>query len=68
MKASTYYYHMKTKILADFQIHISVPFKKDGEQKVLWVLKSREDIFCELEKCCFSVEKNGAVSKRRHFL
>ena len=27
MKSSTYYFHMKTKILADFQIYISVPLK-----------------------------------------
>ena len=27
VKSSTYYFHMKTKILADFQICISVPFK-----------------------------------------
>ena len=27
MKPSTYYFHMKTKILADFQICISVPLK-----------------------------------------
>ena len=25
MKSSTYYFYMKTKILADFQIYISVP-------------------------------------------
>ena len=28
LKSSTYYFHMKTVILADFQICISVPFKK----------------------------------------
>ena len=28
MKSSTYYFHMKTKILADFQICISVPLMK----------------------------------------
>ena len=27
VKSSTYYFHMKTKILADFQICISVPLK-----------------------------------------
>ena len=27
MKSSTYYFHMKTKILADFQICISVPLR-----------------------------------------
>ena len=27
MKSSTYYFHIKTKILADFQICISVPLR-----------------------------------------
>ena len=27
VKSSTYYFHMKTKMLADFQICISVPLK-----------------------------------------
>ena len=27
MKSSTYYFHVKTKILVDFQICISVPLK-----------------------------------------
>ena len=27
MKSSTFYFHLKTKIFADFQIGISVPFK-----------------------------------------
>ena len=27
MKSSTYYFHMRTKILADFQICISAPLK-----------------------------------------
>ena len=27
LKSSTYYFHMNTKILADFQICISVPLK-----------------------------------------
>ena len=29
VKSSTYYFHMKTKILADFQICISVPLMED---------------------------------------
>ena len=29
VKSLTYYFHMKTKILADFQICISVPLKKE---------------------------------------
>ena len=29
MKSSTYYFHMKTKILANIQICINVPLKKD---------------------------------------
>ena len=28
MKSSTYYFHMKAKILADFQIYISVPLRE----------------------------------------
>ena len=28
VKSSTYYFHMKTKILADFQIYINVPLSK----------------------------------------
>ena len=28
MKSSTYHFHMKTKIFADFQICISVPLKQ----------------------------------------
>ena len=36
MKYSTYYFHMKTKILADFQISISVPLTKDIT-KSLWM-------------------------------
>ena len=28
VKSSTYYFHMKKKILVDFQISISVPYQK----------------------------------------
>ena len=30
MKSSTYYFHVKTKILADFQICISVPLSVEN--------------------------------------
>ena len=33
MKSSTYYFHMKTKILADFQICISIPLSKHQRGK-----------------------------------
>ena len=38
MKSSTYYFHMKAKILADFQICISVPLKL---ALVLWTLSAQ---------------------------
>ena len=34
MKSSTYYFHRKTKILADFQICISVPLIGSGTENV----------------------------------
>ena len=44
VKSSTYYYHMKTKILADFQIYMRVPLKDKTNPKMfdsncLWQLK-----------------------------
>ena len=33
VKSSTYYFHMKTKILADFQICISVPLSTQTQNK-----------------------------------
>ena len=38
MKSSTFYFHMKTKILADFQICISVPLRH--------FRSSRPEVFC----------------------
>ena len=32
MKSSTYYFHIETKILADFQICISAPLIADGKE------------------------------------
>ena len=35
MKSSTYYFHVKTKILADFQICISVPLNEPHKDKLI---------------------------------
>ena len=43
MHASTYYFHINTKILADFQICISVPLKSTKDQRLrqqIWVNSS----------------------------
>ena len=41
VKSSTYYFHMKTKILADFYIYISVPLRKSTRttKKISFLLK-----------------------------
>ena len=36
MKSSTYYFHMKTKILANFQICISVPLRLSNKHDTFW--------------------------------
>ena len=43
MKSSTHYFHMKAKILPDFQICISVPLMHIGSLMFLWkyILKYR---------------------------
>ena len=46
MKSSAYYFHLTTKILADFQICISVPLKHLNSDKIqrvfaLWFFRSK---------------------------
>ena len=36
VKSSTYYFHMKTKILTDFQICISVPLRRGLPALIIW--------------------------------
>ena len=42
MKSSTYYFHMKTKILAGFQIYISVPLIKSNQTYSIEKVKANE--------------------------
>ena len=42
VKSSTYYFHMKTKILADFQICISALLERDSNTDIfLWILRNK---------------------------
>ena len=57
VKSSTYYFHMKKKILADFQICISVPLRFG----VLAIMLCIQNIFITLQHvlrnvCCFCVD------------
>ena len=40
-KSSAYYFHMKTKILPDFRICISVPLKKEATTSVFHFKKAK---------------------------
>ena len=44
MKFSAYYFHMKTKTLADFQICISVPLTELPWKKFKWSIKVEKNI------------------------
>ena len=48
LKSSTYYFHMKIKILADFQICISAPLKEDRQVIVMYgfqIATTKDEIF-----------------------
>ena len=47
-KSSTYYFHMKTKILPDFQIYISVPLTPEAYPKPCQT--SKTGFFCEISQ------------------
>ena len=53
VKSSTYYFHMKTKILADFQICISLPLIEDSE-----VISSDNETADVLNTFCSSIVNN----------
>ena len=42
MKSSTYYFHIKTKILADFQIYIRVPLPPNSNQPISYSVLAGE--------------------------
>ena len=63
MKSSTYYLYVKTKILADFQISISVPLKQwptgkergeDGNAKI-WISREQKELFRWNKKVFFII-------------
>ena len=49
MKSSTHYFHMKTKILPDFQICISVPSKAFNNYSIIMANKSDVIIISSLQ-------------------
>ena len=49
MKSSTYYFHMKTKILPNFQICISVPLKAFNNYSIIMTNKSDVIIISSLQ-------------------
>ena len=73
MNSSTYYFHMKTKILADFQICTNVPLRKNGNThpdirpsfvtlKQIFVVHRKQTNYCSLIKL-YQIE--GNLWKRR---
>ena len=54
VKFSTYYFHMKTKLLADFQICISVPLTSEKKQN--WLQKTLSHL-AELAHLCVFIWK-----------
>ena len=72
VKSSTYYFHMKTNILADFPIYISVPLKKKlkvssdhvfhqkSEANLKWILK------CISTISCYSCTYHSFIILRKH--
>ena len=56
MKCSRYYFYMKTKILADFQIFISVPLRKNK--------KGIDPKVNKIVSCGKRVEKNVSCGKQ----
>ena len=60
VKSSTYYFHMKTKLFADFQIYISVPLK--SRQRRCFLMK-----FSKILGTPIAPQKNksiGCIRKR----
>ena len=64
MKSSTYYIHMKTKILADFQICISVPLRSSFGRKVMSAVVEREYTPDITRYICFAYQLTGLYDKR----